>query len=43
MASKTAAHVWSERWDRAAADVFAVQTEVAEEVAGTIGGDLTMG
>ena len=26
-------HVWSERWDRPATDVFAVQTEVAEQVA----------
>jgi TolB-like protein/tetratricopeptide (TPR) repeat protein len=41
--TETAAHVWSERWDRPAADVFAVQTEVAEKVAGTIAGDLTMG
>ncbi len=41
--TETAAHVWSERWDRPATDVFAVQTEVAEKVAGTIGGDLTMG
>jgi TolB-like protein/tetratricopeptide (TPR) repeat protein len=41
--ARTGAHVWSERWDRAAADVFAVQTEVAEKVAATLGGDLTMG
>jgi TolB-like protein/class 3 adenylate cyclase/tetratricopeptide (TPR) repeat protein len=39
----TGAHVWSERWDRPAEDVFAVQTEVAEKVAATLGGDLTMG
>ena len=26
-------HVWSERWDRPATDVFAVQSEVAEQVA----------
>lgn len=26
-------HLWSERWDRPATDVFAVQTEVAEQVA----------
>jgi TolB-like protein/class 3 adenylate cyclase/Tfp pilus assembly protein PilF len=31
-------HVWSERWDRPAEDVFAVQTEVAERVANTLGG-----
>jgi TolB-like protein/class 3 adenylate cyclase/Tfp pilus assembly protein PilF len=41
--ASTGAHVWSERWDRPAADVFAVQTEVAEKVAATLGGDLTMG
>jgi TolB-like protein/class 3 adenylate cyclase len=39
----TGAHVWSERWDRPAADVFAVQTEVAEKVVAALGGDLTMG
>ena len=32
------AHVWSERWDRPAQDVFAVQTEVAELAANSIGG-----
>ena len=32
------AHAWSERWDRPAADVFAVQTEIAERVASTLGG-----
>jgi TolB-like protein/class 3 adenylate cyclase/Tfp pilus assembly protein PilF len=26
-------HLWSERWDRPATDIFAVQTEVAEQVA----------
>jgi TolB-like protein/class 3 adenylate cyclase/Tfp pilus assembly protein PilF len=31
-------HVWSERWDRPTQDVFAVQTEVAERVANTLGG-----
>ena len=39
----TGSHVWSERWDRPAKDVFAVQTEVAEKVAAGLGGDLTMG
>jgi TolB-like protein/tetratricopeptide (TPR) repeat protein len=39
----TGAHVWSERWDRPAEDVFAVQTEVAEKVAAALGGDLTLG
>jgi TolB-like protein/class 3 adenylate cyclase len=32
------AHVWSERWDRPAQDLFAVQTELAESVANRIGG-----
>src|SRR3954453_21939820 len=33
------AHVWFERWDRPARDVFAVQTEVSERVASALGGD----
>jgi TolB-like protein/class 3 adenylate cyclase/tetratricopeptide (TPR) repeat protein len=41
--ARTGAHVWSERWDRPAEDIFAVQTEVAEKVAAALGGDLTMG
>jgi TolB-like protein/class 3 adenylate cyclase/tetratricopeptide (TPR) repeat protein len=41
--ARTGAHVWSERWDRPAEDVFAVQTEIAEKVAAALGGDLTMG
>ena len=28
----TGVHVWSERWDRRAQDVFAVQTEIAEQI-----------
>ncbi len=32
------AHLWSERWDRPVADIFAVQTEVSDRVAGTLGG-----
>jgi TolB-like protein/class 3 adenylate cyclase len=31
-------HLWSERWDRPAEDVFAVQTEIAELVANRLGG-----
>jgi TolB-like protein/class 3 adenylate cyclase len=31
-------HLWSERWDRPAEDVFAVQAEVAERVATTLAG-----
>jgi TolB-like protein/class 3 adenylate cyclase/tetratricopeptide (TPR) repeat protein len=41
--ARTGAHVWSDRWDRPAKDVFAVQTEVAEKVAAALGGDMTMG
>jgi TolB-like protein len=33
----TGAHLWAERWDRPVEDTFAVQTEVAERVAGTLG------
>ena len=32
------AHVWSQRWDRPAQDVFAVQSELAEAVAAKLGG-----
>src|SRR4029450_8944044 len=28
----TGIHVWSKRWDRPAQDVFAVQTEIAEQI-----------
>jgi TolB-like protein/Tfp pilus assembly protein PilF len=31
-------HVWSERWDRPLGDVFAVQSELAEQVATKLGG-----
>ncbi|HEY3721636.1 MAG TPA: adenylate/guanylate cyclase domain-containing protein [Roseiarcus sp.] len=36
--ASTGAHVWSERWDRPAKDMFAVQSEVAEKVAVSLGG-----
>jgi TolB-like protein/class 3 adenylate cyclase len=36
--SRTGAHIWSERWDRPAADLFAIQSEIAETVANRIGG-----
>jgi TolB-like protein len=36
--SRGGAHVWSGRWDRPVADVFQVQTEVAEKIANTLGG-----
>ena len=31
-------HVWSERWDRSAADVFAVQTEIVQHAVNQLGG-----
>ena len=34
----TEAHLWSERWDRPAEDVFAVQAELAERLANNLGG-----
>jgi TolB-like protein/class 3 adenylate cyclase/Tfp pilus assembly protein PilF len=37
------AHLWTSRWDRPAGDVFAVQTEIAEQVAGQLGGGVVMG
>ena len=36
--AKTGNHVWSERWDRPADDIFAVQTEIAEQVTNRLGG-----
>jgi adenylate cyclase len=35
----TGAQVWSERWDRAAQDMFSVQAEVADKVAASLGGN----
>jgi len=35
----TSASLWSKRWDRPAADVFAVQNEVADGVISTLGDD----
>ena len=34
----TGGALWSDRWDRPDKDIFAVQTEVAERVAGALGG-----
>ena len=34
----TGVHVWSERWERSAADVFAVQTDIAERTANLLAG-----
>jgi hypothetical protein len=36
--AENAAHIWSERWDRPAADVFTVQTEIAQQVVNPLGG-----
>jgi TolB-like protein/Flp pilus assembly protein TadD len=36
--AKDGAHVWSERWDRPAKDVFAVQTEIVEQAVNRLGG-----
>ncbi|PZM14418.1 adenylate/guanylate cyclase domain-containing protein [Rhizobium tubonense] len=36
--AKTGHHLWSEKWDRPAEDVFAVQTEIAEQVTNRLGG-----
>lgn len=36
--ARTGINVWSERWDRPAADLFAVQAEIAEQATGRIGG-----
>ncbi len=36
--ASSAARVWAERWDRPVADVFAIQTELSQELAGKIGG-----
>ncbi len=39
----TGTHVWSSRWDRPAADLFALQSEVAEQVAAKLGGAFGVG
>jgi Tfp pilus assembly protein PilF len=36
--TSSAVRVWAERWDRPVADVFAIQTELSQELAGKIGG-----
>jgi TolB-like protein/tetratricopeptide (TPR) repeat protein len=36
--ASTGGTLWSNRWDRPDRDIFAVQTEVAEQVAATLGG-----
>lgn len=36
--TRSGAHLWAEQWDRPTEDVFAVQAELAERVASTLGG-----
>lgn len=36
--AQTGTHLWSERWDRPAADVFALQTEIVQQAASRLGG-----
>jgi TolB-like protein/Flp pilus assembly protein TadD len=36
--AETGLHLWSNRWDRHAADVFAIQSEIAEAVTNRLGG-----
>jgi TolB-like protein/DNA-binding winged helix-turn-helix (wHTH) protein/tetratricopeptide (TPR) repeat protein len=36
--ASSAARVWAERWERPITDVFAIQTELSQELAGKIGG-----
>ncbi len=36
--TSTGAQVWAERWDRPIEDVFAIQTELSQELAGKMGG-----
>ncbi|MGH6924601.1 MAG: adenylate/guanylate cyclase domain-containing protein [Propylenella sp.] len=37
--AESGGHIWSHRWDRPVADVFAVQTELAEHLAAKLAGD----
>lgn len=36
--AKTGNHLWSNRWDRPDRDLFAIQTEIAEQVSNRLGG-----
>ncbi len=36
--AQTGTHLWSERWDRPTADVFALQTEIVQQAANRLGG-----
>jgi TolB-like protein/class 3 adenylate cyclase len=39
----TGSHVWANRWDGPAADLFSVQSEISEAVAGALGGSFNVG
>jgi TolB-like protein len=41
--AESGSHVWANRWDRSAADLFKVQSEISEAVAGALGGSFNMG
>jgi TolB-like protein/class 3 adenylate cyclase/tetratricopeptide (TPR) repeat protein len=41
--TQSGAHVWSDRWDRSAEDIFAVQTGISETVVATLGGAMSFG
>jgi TolB-like protein/class 3 adenylate cyclase len=36
--AKTGKHLWSERWDRPTKDLFAIQTEISEQLSNRLGG-----
>jgi TolB-like protein/class 3 adenylate cyclase/Flp pilus assembly protein TadD len=36
--ARTARHLWSQRWDRPDKEVFAIQSEIAEQIANRLGG-----
>ncbi len=36
--AQSGTHLWSERWDRPAADVFALQTEIVQQASNRLGG-----
>jgi TolB-like protein/class 3 adenylate cyclase len=38
--ARSGKHVWSDRWDRPAEDIFAVQSEISETIAGVLGSNL---
>ena len=41
--ARTGAHVWSDRWDRPAREVFAIQTELSERVAARLAVNVIQG